>query len=127
MEAVQRDYAERGAQLVVVASREDAQYPEDSFENVIAPANNAVGCNLPYLRDASLQVARSYGATHAPQLFIFGRSRRLRYAGKIDDNWQRSESVTYHYLGGTFDSPLKDEEPAETVTHAIGCTIKWAR
>ena len=82
--------------------------------------------NFPYLRDASQTVARAYGATHTPQLFVFDRERRLRYTGKIDDNWQRPEAVTRRYLRDAVDAILSNMEPAEPTTPAIGCTIKWA-
>lgn len=123
--AVQRDYADRGVQLVAVNSNDDANYPEDGFEQMVARAH-ARAYNFPYLRDASQEVARAYGATHTPQLFVFDRSRRLRYTGKIDDNWQRPQAVARRYLREALDAVLQEREPAEPMTHAIGCTIKWA-
>jgi peroxiredoxin len=122
--AVQRDYAGRGVQVVAINSNDDANYPEDSFEQMVARAQ-ARGFNFAYLRDASQDVARAYGATHTPQLFVFDRARTLRYTGKIDDNWQSPKSVTRRYLRDTLDALLSDRMPAEAQTHAIGCTIKW--
>ena len=124
--AVQRDYAARGVQLIAINANDDANYPEDSFENMVVRAKTK-GYNFPYLRDASQRVAHAYGATHTPHLFVFDRSRRLRYTGKIDDDWQRPDAVTRRYLREALDAILKDGDPAESTTHAIGCTIKWAR
>lgn len=124
--AIQRDYKERGLQLVAINSNDDVHYPEDSFEQMIARAE-ARRFNFPYLRDVSQQVARAYGATHTPQLFVFDRHRRLRYTGKIDDNWQDPQKVTRRYLREAVEALLHDREPEEPATHAIGCTIKWAR
>ncbi|MEW6543012.1 MAG: thioredoxin family protein [Nitrospirota bacterium] len=123
--AIQRDYAARGVQLVAVNSNDDVGYPEDGFPEMIARAK-AKGFNFPYLRDASQEVARAYGATHTPQLFVFDRRRRLAYTGKIDDNWQNPRAVTRHYLREALDALLEGAEPAEPTTYAIGCTIKWA-
>jgi peroxiredoxin len=122
---IQRDYGDRGVQLVAINSNDDVDYPEDSFENMVTRAK-AKGYNFPYLRDASQQVARAYGATHTPHLFVFDRHRRLRYTGKIDDNWQRPDAVTRRYLREALEAILRDSEPTEPATHAIGCTIKWA-
>lgn len=122
--AVQHDYAGRGVQLVAINSNDDVNYPEDSFEQMVARAK-ARGFNFPYLRDASQRVARAYGATHTPQLFVFDRERALRYTGKIDDNWQHPQAVTRRYLRDVIDALLADRAPAESQTHAIGCTIKW--
>jgi peroxiredoxin len=122
--AIQRDYAARGVQVIAINSNDDANYPEDSFEQMVARAR-ASGFNFLYLRDASQAVARAYGATHTPQLFVFDRARTLRYTGKIDDNWQNPKAVTRQYLRDTIDALLADRVPAESQTHAIGCTIKW--
>ena len=126
MVAIQREYGDRGVQLVAINSNDDTAYPEDSLEQMMARAK-AKGFNFPYLRDASQQVAQAYGATHTPQLFVFDRRRRLRYTGKIDDNWQHPQAVTRRYLREALDALLSDQEPKESQTHAIGCTIKWAR
>ena len=77
--AIQRDYAARGVQVVAINSNDDVHYPEDSLENMVTRAK-AKGFNFPYLRDASQAVARAYGATHTPQLFVFDQQRYLRYA-----------------------------------------------
>jgi peroxiredoxin len=123
--AIQRDYGGRGLQLVAINSNDDSRYPEDSFEQMIARAQTK-GFNFPYLRDASQRVAHAFGATHTPQLFVFDRQRRLRYQGKIDDNWQQPQQVTRRYLREAVEALLQEREPAEPTTHAIGCTIKWA-
>ena len=126
MVAIQRDYKARGVQLIAVNSNDDKNYPEDSFEEMVKRAKDKA-FNFPYLRDASQDVARAYGATHTPQMFVFDRERRLRYTGKIDDNWQTPSAVTKQYLRDALDALLKGATPAEAATHAIGCTIKWAR
>ena len=123
--AIQRDYAERGVQLVAINSNDDVNYPEDSFDKMVTRARTK-GFNFPYLRDASQEVAHAYGATHTPQLFVFDRDRHLRYTGKIDDNWQQPDAVSRRYLRGALDALLDKKQPAEPSTHAIGCTIKWA-
>lgn len=122
--AIQRDYAGRGVQVVAINSNDDANYPEDSFEQMMVRAQ-ARGFNFVYLRDASQAVARVYDATHTPQLFVFDRARTLRYTGKIDDNWQNPQAVTRRFLRDAIDALLNGRDPVEAQTHAIGCTIKW--
>lgn len=123
---IQRDYRERGVRLVAINANDDVHYPEDSFEQMRIRAQDG-GFNFPYLRDASQDVARAYGATHTPQLFVFDGQRRLRYTGKVDDNWQRPEAVRRRYLRDALDALLDGRAPAEPSTQAIGCTIKWAK
>jgi len=124
MIAIQKDY-HRGVQLVAINSNEEINYPEDNLEHMVERANSK-GYNFPYLRDVSQTVARAYGATHTPQLFVFNRDRRLGYTGKIDDNWQNPGAVKRQYLREALDAILKGAAPADAQTHAIGCTIKWA-
>jgi peroxiredoxin len=123
--AIQRDYAGRRVQVVAINSNDDTNYPEDSFAEMVKRARTK-GFNFPYLRDASQDTARAYGATHTPQLFVFDRERRLVYTGKIDDNWQQPQAATHHYLRDALDAILTDTAPTVPITHAIGCTIKWA-
>ncbi|MCI0568738.1 MAG: redoxin domain-containing protein, partial [Acidobacteria bacterium] len=110
---------------VAINSNDAVNYPEDNWEQMVARAQ-AKRFNFPYLQDASQNVARDYGATHTPQTFVFDQDRRLRYTGKIDDNWQRPQAVARRYLREALDALLERREPAGPSTHAIGCTIKWA-
>ena len=125
MVTIQRDYRDRGVQFVAINANDDKNYPEDSFARMVERAK-AKGFNFPYLRDATQTVAQAYGATHTPHLFVFDRERRLRYTGKIDDNWQDPSAVSRHYLREALDALLQGSAPTEAKTHAIGCTIKWA-
>ena len=56
---------------------------------------------------------------------MFDRDRRLRYTGRIDDNWQNPNAVKRQYLRDALDALLKGASQVEAQTHAIGCTIKW--
>ncbi len=122
--AIQRDYRDRGVQVVAINANDAARYAEDSFEAMVARAK-AQRFNFPYLRDESQAVAHAFDATHTPQLFVFDQKRRLAYTGKIDDNWQQPTAVLRHYLREAVDALLQGRKPAESSTHAIGCTIKW--
>jgi peroxiredoxin len=125
MISIQTDYQPRGVQLIAINSNDDVNYPEDNFSAMVERAK-AKGFNFPYLRDTNQKVAKAYGATHTPQLFVFDRDRRLGYTGKIDDNWQNPKAVKRQYLREAIDALLGGTGPAEAQTHAIGCTIKWA-
>ena len=122
--AIQRDYQDRGVQVVAINANDGVRYPEDSFEAMVARSTSKQ-FNFPYLHDESQAVARAYGASHTPQLFVFDRDRRLAYTGKIDDNWQQPQAVLRPYLREALDALLEGRRPAEPTTHAIGCTIKW--
>jgi len=81
--------------------------------------------NFPYLRDETQEVAKAYGATHTPQIFLFDANRKLKYEGKIDDNWQEPGKVKSAYLRDAIMEVLNGKEVSVPETFSIGCTIKW--
>lgn len=123
---IQKDYAPKGVQVVAINSNEADNYPEDSFDNMVIRAKDRK-FNFLYLRDDSQSVARAYGATHTPHIFLFDQNRGLKYTGKIDDNWQDPKRVQKRYLRDALDAVLSGKSPAEPETFAIGCTIKWRK
>lgn len=124
MKDIQKDYAAVGVRLVAINSNEDKNHPEDSFAEMLKRAKTQA-FNFPYLRDETQEMAKAYGATHTPHLFVFDAKRRLVYTGKIDDDWQDPKKVRRRFLRDALDDILAGRPVREPETHAIGCTIKW--
>jgi peroxiredoxin len=124
MIALQRDYAAKGVQLVAINSNETEHYPDDDFDGMVKRAKQK-GYNFPYLRDDDQSVATAYGATHTPEFFLFDDKRKLRYRGKMDDNYQNASAVKSHYLRDAVAAILAGKDVKEPETYSIGCTIKW--
>jgi peroxiredoxin len=124
MKAFQRDYASRGVRLVAINSNEIQNYPEDSYEGMVERSQKQ-GFNFLYLRDEDQSVAEAFGATHTPQFFIFDKTRKLRYSGKMDDNWKEPHLAKEFYLRDAIESLLAGKEIKIPETYSIGCTIKW--
>lgn len=124
MMAIQRDYAERGVALVAINPNDAVRYPEDAFEAMKKRAAER-GFNFLYLRDESQEVARAYGATHTPHVFLLDSLGTLRYRGAIDDNYSDPDAVEFSYLRDALDAVLAGRDPERTVTDAVGCTVKW--
>jgi len=122
--SIQKEFSEKGVQIVAINSNEDKNYPEDSFDEMIKRSNEKQ-FNFPYLRDETQEVAKAYGATHTPEIFLFDQERKLRYHGKIDDNWKEPEKVKYQYLRKAIEEVLEGKEVSIPETFSIGCTIKW--
>src|SRR5258708_17737114 len=97
MIALQKDFAPKGVQLVAINSNDTGNYPEDGFEQMAERAKEKK-FNFPYLRDDDQSAAEAFGATHTPQFFVFDEKRRLRYSGKMDDNWEEPQKVKEKYL-----------------------------
>lgn len=122
--SLQNEFDKDKVQIVAINSNDDVKYPDDSFEEMKKRA--MLKCfNFPYLRDDSQQVAKLFGATHTPQIFLFDKNRKLRYEGKIDDNWQEPEKVKSKYLRDAILEVLNVKEVSVPETFSIGCTIKW--
>jgi peroxiredoxin len=122
--SIQKEFSEKGVQIVAINSNEDKNYPEDSFDQMIKRSSEKQ-FNFPYLRDETQEVAKAYGATHTPEIFLFDQERKLRYHGKIDDNWKEPEKVKYQYLRKAIEEVLEGKEVSIPETFSIGCTIKW--
>jgi thiol-disulfide isomerase/thioredoxin len=81
--------------------------------------------NFPYLYDGETQTAsKLYGPQATPQVFIFDRDRRLRYAGRIDDS-ERPEFVKVRDARAAIDALLAGQTPAVGETKVFGCSTKW--
>jgi len=121
---IQKDYADRGVQLVGINSNDEINYPEDSFENMKKVVKKK-GIPFPYLRDESQDVARNYDAICTPDIYVYGPERKLLYRGRIDDNWQDESRVTRMDLREAIQAILEDRPVSEDQQPSMGCSIKW--
>jgi peroxiredoxin len=121
---IQDDYRKKGVRLVAINPNDDRKYPDDSFANMKERAAEK-GFNFPYLRDESQEVARAYDAACTPDIFVFGRDRKLIYNGRIDDNWQHPEQVKRRDLRAVLDAALQGRTVGFEHVSSMGCSIKW--
>ncbi len=126
MIALQKEFADKGAQFVLINSNDDTSYPEDGFDEMVK-RSHAQGYNFPYLRDESQEIAKGYAAVRTPHIYVFDAERKLAYTGKIDDSWDHPENVKERYLRDALAAITQGQKPKEAETFAIGCTIKWKR
>ncbi len=126
MIAIQNEFAPQGVALVAINANETVYHPEDDFPHMVQRSREQE-YNFPYLRDAQQTVANAYGAHYTPEIFLLDFERRLQYTGRIDDNWQHPEQVTTHDLQNALRAALAGDAVSPPETHAVGCTLKWAR
>jgi len=121
--AAAREYAERGVRFLAVNSNDADRYPADS-PAAMAERYDAAEWRMPYLHDASQEVARAYGARTTPDLFVLDSDLRLRYRGAPDaDHQDPSENAAW--LRAALDAVLAGEDPKPATTESVGCSIKW--
>ncbi|MEK7390199.1 MAG: thioredoxin family protein [Elusimicrobiota bacterium] len=120
------DTRDKGVGMAAINSNDAQRYPEDSFEAMVARAREKK-FPFPYLRDETQSVARAYGATHTPHLFVFDAQLRLAYTGAIDDDssYKNRKKAEKFYLRDALDDLIAGRQVRLADTHAIGCTIKW--
>jgi peroxiredoxin len=122
--ALAGQFASEGVQFVLINSNDATNYPEDSFEEMQKRAAEK-NFTFPYCHDESQETAKAYGALCTPHCFVFDGDRRLRYKGRVDDNWQEPDKVTQHDLRDAVQALLDGNDPTVPEANAIGCSIKW--
>ena len=122
--AIQNDYRNRGVAFVLINPNDPERYQADSMVMMIARAEEKK-FPFPYLQDETQEVARSYDAACTPDIFVFDGDRKLRYNGRIDDNWQDPYNVTSNDLRIVLDDLLAEREISIDVVPSMGCSIKW--
>jgi len=110
---------------VGIMSNDVKNYPEDSFENMIA-FSKLHNFSFPYLIDESQKVAKDYGAVCTPDFFGYNNNLELQYRGRIRE-------LKDHKPVATGDSELRiamklvatsGKGPAKQIP-SMGCNIKW--
>lgn len=133
--AIQKDYKDKGLQVVAINSNSPKKQPQDSLEKMKQRTaakdlgdwrSNKSTFNFPYLFDATQEVARAYGATCTPHVFVLDRERKIAYTGAIDDNIS-TKKVKKSFLKDALDAVLAGKKPPKAVTKQFGCGIKWEK
>ncbi len=122
-----RDVAELktlGIHAVAIMSNDSGEYPEDSFDNMKAVAAE-LEFPMPYLLDASQEVARRYGAVCTPDFFGFNRNLELQYRGRLDASRKEAAPDARRDLFEAMKQVADTQKgPAEQIP-SMGCSIKW--
>ena len=118
--------AGKGIGVVAINSNDPAAFPEDTYEEMQKRAKDR-GMRYPYVVDATSEVARAFGASHTPEIFLFGKDGKLVYKGAVDDNAKDPASVKARYLADAIDAVAAGSPPPLAETKALGCSIKYRK
>ena len=123
IQSVAREYGERGVRMLQINSNDAGRYPRDSPEAMAARVSAGEFAS-PYLRDESQQVARAWGATVTPDVFVLDAAGRVSYHGAPDaDHGDEAEDA--RWLRAALEDVLAGRAVANSQTEPIGCSIKW--
>lgn len=117
-------YAKKGIGVILINANDPGKYPEDDFAGMQARAKE-IGLAVPYVVDATSNVARAFGATVTPEAFLFDKTGKLAYHGAIDDNRNDPAAVKNHYLKDALDAVLAGHPAPVAETKGLGCGIKF--
>lgn len=124
-----KDLAPKGYPVVAVNPNDPEIVPEDSYENMKEKAKKR-NYPFPYVIDRSQEVAKRFGATRTPHVFLLDKQEngdlKVAYIGTIDDNIENPGKVKKQYVRDAVDALENGKAPQTTKTKAIGCTIKWS-
>jgi hypothetical protein len=79
---------------------------------------------MPYLHDATQEVAREYGAKVTPDVFVLDAQGRLRYRGAPDADYDNPRERA-EWLRDALDAVLAGSILQRPETKPVGCSIKW--
>jgi peroxiredoxin len=121
---LQNKFSDRGVQLVGINPNDTVRYPDDSLDNMKALTKEK-GFPFPYLVDPSQETAKAYDAVCTPDLYVYGKERKLLYRGRIDDNWEHPEKVTRQDLKSALENIIAGQPVSSEQIPSMGCSIKW--
>lgn len=127
--ALNNKYAKLGYPVVAINPNDATAYPDDDLAHMKKRAKEK-SFTFPYLVDDTQDIAKAYGATKTPHVFILKKENAdliVKYIGAIDDNTDDASAVTVKYVEQAIDALLADKPVTITSTKAIGCGVKWKK
>jgi peroxiredoxin len=119
-----RELAAHGIGSIAIMSNDTADYPEDSFDNMVKVARE-FDFPFPYVLDETQAVARAYGAVCTPDLFGFDAGLGLQYRGRLDASRKDTAPGARRDLyEAMLEVARTGQGPREQIP-SIGCSIKW--
>lgn len=123
LQAVIRDYSERGVRALQINSNDPAVSANDSVGVSRRRVENGEFSGV-YLMDAGQRVARRWGARHTPEVFVLNEKGRVAYHGAPDAD-SENEGLRAQWVREALDALLAGGQVYLPQTGPVGCTIKW--
>ena len=124
--SIGNEYRDKGFGVIVINSNDPKRVSEDGYDEMIKRAKT-LALEFPYVADPTSRVARAFGASRTPEVFLFDADGKLAYHGAIDDNASDAQAVESAYLKDALNALLTGETISTTETKALGCGIKYSK
>lgn len=116
-------YSAKGFPVIAINANDGSG---DTYDDMVRVAKKK-NLKYPYVFDDTQKIAKAYGATNTPHVFVLTKALKVSYIGAIDDNGRNADEATKHYVADAVDALLAGKSVPVTKTKAIGCGIKWKR
>ena len=116
-------YQDQGVGVIFINSNNPAT-AGDTYESMQEMAK-AKGYRFPFVVDATSDVAKKFGASKTPDVFLFDAAGKLVYKGAIGEGGQRPKDGGELWLKDALDALLAGTPIENAVTKAVGCSIKF--
>lgn len=125
--ALHKKYSPYGYPVVAINPNDEQTYPSDSYAEM---KNRAKEKNFAfaYLRDETQAIAKTYGASKTPHVYVLEKKNNknyVRYIGAIDDNTYNHYDVKETYVEDAVNALIAGKVIQKSYTRAVGCSIKW--
>jgi peroxiredoxin len=114
----------KGIGVIAVNSNDPGKNPEDGYDVMQARAKSR-SMKFPYAVDGTSDLARAFGASRTPEVFLFDAGGKLVYHGAIDDNADDAKKVAKPYLKDAVNAVAAGKAVPTAQTKALGCGIKY--
>ncbi|GAA4373544.1 thioredoxin family protein [Hymenobacter koreensis] len=128
--ALHQKYAPQGYPVVAINPNDPQIAPGDSYAEMQKQASSKK-YPFAYVFDESQEVARTYGATRTPHVYVLQRTGaadfKVAYIGAIDNNTEDAKAATAKYVEQALADLMAGKAATTSATKAVGCTIKWKK
>lgn len=123
MVAIGNECQKKGLGVVFINSN-DPDVKGDTMEGMKEMAK-AEGYEFPYTVDDTSDVARHFGASKTPDVFLFDAAGKLVYKGAVSEGGRSPKDGGEPYLINAIDALLSGKPVSKAETKAVGCSIKF--
>jgi len=122
-------FAPKGYPVIAINPNDSTITPDDSYSKMIQRAKDKK-FPFPYVLDGTQNIAKTYGATRTPHVFVVEKQSKgfvVRYIGAIDNNAEDAKAATETYVAKAVNALLAGISPSPETVKAVGCGIKWTK
>jgi thioredoxin-related protein len=123
MVTIGNEYRKQGMGVVFINSN-DPDVKGDTMDGMKALAKKE-GYLFPYAVDDTSDVARHFGASKTPDVFLFDAAGKLVYKGAVSEGGRSPMEGGEPYLINAIDALLAGKPVENPETKAVGCSIKF--